>query len=275
MLLLHGFPDDHRAWRPLLPALSRRFRCIAPDLRGYTGSDKPRGIEHYRMDRLVADAVALLDYLGQRDVILVGHDWGAAIAQQVALHHPGRVRQLVLLNMPHLAGLQRELAINRRQQAASWYARLFQDGLIERPLDWRILWRQLRGGSPQGIAFNVLRRSSVAGLLDYYRANYPRPPYRFTEPGPEQHIRVPTLMVFGMDDPFVLPECLDDNARCFPRGLTTVKVPRAGHWVHHDQPATVARAILEFARLVPSRGTPGEGEGEGRAARAVELTIEN
>jgi pimeloyl-ACP methyl ester carboxylesterase len=247
VVLLHGFPDDHRTWDAIAARLAPRFRLVTPDLRGYGRSDKPIGVEHYRMDRLVGDVIGLLDALGERDVILVGHDWGAVVAQMTALHHRSRVRRLVMLNIPHLNGLRRELARNREQEAASWYARLFQDGLIEPPLDWRTLWRQLRGGSPQGIALSVLRRSYLPGLLDYYRANYPRPPYRFTDPGAAANIKVPTLIIFGVEDPFVLPACLDDNEKWFDAPPEIIRVQRAGHWVHHDAPDQVADAILTFA----------------------------
>ena len=104
---LHGFPDDHRTWRPIVPALAERFFVVTPDLRGYSGSDKPDGVDNDRWAKLVGDVIALIDHFRRDRIILNGHDWGAAIAQQVALRHPGRIDRLILLNMPHLAGLQR------------------------------------------------------------------------------------------------------------------------------------------------------------------------
>lgn len=247
MICLHGFPDDSRTWLPILPRLAEQFLVVTPDLRGYTRSDKPDGVANYTMDKLVGDVIALIDHFRRDRVILVGHDWGAAIAQNVALRHRDRIDRLVLLNMPHLNGLQRELAINPRQQKASAYARLLQNEIQLGPYDLDTLKRQLHAGSrARGIrtTLDVLRRSDINALLNYYRANYPRPPYRFDRPSPLSVIRVPTLIVFGLDDPYLLADGLRDNGRWFSEPLKVVTVPRAGHWVHHDEPDLVAGAIL-------------------------------
>jgi pimeloyl-ACP methyl ester carboxylesterase len=246
MILLHGFPDDHRTWDPLIPALATRFRVVTPDLRGYSGSDKPVGVQHYRMERLVGDVIALLDHLRADDAILIGHDWGGAIAQNVALYHPRRVRRLILLNMPHLSGLRRELATNPRQQAASAYARFFQDFVGSGPYDGATFLRQLRGMRHPLLALDVLHRSCVTGLLDYYRANFPRPPYTFVDDAPRRNIKVPTLILFGEDDPYVLIDCVRDNERWFDAPFQFVPVAGAGHWVHHDATHRVLAEILAW-----------------------------
>ncbi|MEA2707747.1 MAG: epoxide hydrolase 4 [Phycisphaerales bacterium] len=244
MLCLHGFPDDHRTWRPILPALAERFFVVTPDLRGYAKSDKPDGVDNYRMQKLVGDVIALMEHFRRKTMILIGHDWGAAIAQNVAIHFPRRVERLILLNMPHLNGIQRELAMNRRQQAASAYARLAQNELPLGPFDFDVLRRQLRGGRGLRGTFDVLAKSSITGMLNYYRANFPRPPYRFDGGPPRSIITMPTLILFGLDDPFVLADGLRDNGRWFREPLKVVTVPRAGHWVHHDEPDLVAGTIL-------------------------------
>src|SRR3954471_4768935 len=87
ILCLHGFPDDHRTWRPILPTLSEQFFVVTPDLRGYSNSDKPDGMANYRWEKLVGDVIALIDHLRRDKIVLLGHDWGAAIAQQVACRH--------------------------------------------------------------------------------------------------------------------------------------------------------------------------------------------
>jgi pimeloyl-ACP methyl ester carboxylesterase len=254
IICLHGFPDDHRTWRPILPALAGSFFVVTPDLRGYSGSDKPDGVDNYRWEQLVGDVIALIDHFRRDRVILIGHDWGASIAQQVALRHPGRVERLVLLNMPHLAGLQRELATNLRQQKASAYARLLQGEVRLGPCDLDTLRRQMTGGGGRsgrgrglGMTLDVLAKSSWSALVNYYRANYPRPPYRddadvaIARPA---IIRVPTLIVFGLDDRFVLADGLNDNGRWFEHPLKVVTVRHAGHWVHFDEPDLVAGTIL-------------------------------
>jgi pimeloyl-ACP methyl ester carboxylesterase len=255
IVCLHGFPDDHRTWRPILRALAESFVVATPDLRGYSGSDKPDGVESYRWERLVGDVIAVIDQLGRDRVILMGHDWGAAIAQHVALRHPGRIERLVLLNMPHLSGLQRELATNPRQQKASAYARVLQGEVGIGPIDLDTLRRQLSGGGGGGggrgrgirMAMDVIGRSSWTAMINYYRANYPRPPYRFggsAAAASRAVIRVPTLILFGLDDPFVLAEGLNDNGRWFAHPLKVVTVRGAGHWVHFDAPELVAGTIV-------------------------------
>jgi len=248
IVCLHGFPDDHRTWRPILPLLAERFFVVTPDLRGYSSSDKPDGVANYRWEKLVEDVIALIDHFGRDKIILLGHDWGAAIAQQVACRHRDRIARLILLNMPHLNGLQRELATNPRQQKASAYARLLQNELPLGPYDLDTFRRQMTtsGGRGRGLTMtlDVLRNSDWSALLNYYRANYPRPPYRFDGTAARSIIDVPTLILFGLDDPWVLADGLRDNGRWFTHPLKVITVPRAGHWVHFDEAELVAGTIL-------------------------------
>ncbi|MGZ8997461.1 MAG: alpha/beta fold hydrolase, partial [Allosphingosinicella sp.] len=90
IILLHGFPESHRTWREVAPALAGQYRVIAPDQRGFGGSDKPEGVEQYKADRIVEDLMALADALGIGRFTLVGHDWGGAVAWLAALRHADR-----------------------------------------------------------------------------------------------------------------------------------------------------------------------------------------
>ena len=109
VLLLHGFPETSRAWRKQIPALAKRFRVVAPDLRGYGGSDKPKGIAAYRTSVVADDIVALIHAFGAERAHVVGHDWGGGVAWTVATAHPEAVDRLVVLNCPHTAILQKAL----------------------------------------------------------------------------------------------------------------------------------------------------------------------
>src|SRR5262245_61497940 len=126
VVLLHGFPDYHYTWRDQMPALAKHFQVVALDLRGYNTSDKPEGVENYKMEKLVGDVAATLDHFKQKKAIVVGHDWGGTIAWSFAMAHPERVDRLIILNLPHPAGLARELANNPEQRKNSGYARDFQ-----------------------------------------------------------------------------------------------------------------------------------------------------
>ena len=135
LLFLHGFPESHRTWRHQFPHFADRYRCIAPDQRGYRRSSRPRGPENYRADLLIGDVFALADALGVTEFTVVGHDWGGAIAWGVAMAgqpsspgpHAGRVTRAIIANAPHPAVMQRLLYTDRDQRAASQYIRTFRD----------------------------------------------------------------------------------------------------------------------------------------------------
>src|SRR3712207_2391582 len=99
VLLLHGFPEFWYSWRHQIPALAGRFRVVAPDLRGYNETAKPAS--GYDVDTLVEDTAALVRALGEERCLLVGHDWGGAIAWETAARHPHLVERLAILNAPH------------------------------------------------------------------------------------------------------------------------------------------------------------------------------
>ncbi|MEQ8768080.1 MAG: alpha/beta hydrolase, partial [Planctomycetota bacterium] len=126
IVLLHGFPDYWYTWREQMPALAEEYRVAAMDLRGYDRSDAPDGVDAYAMRHLIGDVAAVIAAEGRKSAIVIGHDWGAAIAWQVAMWRPDLVERLVILNVPHPNGLSRELAENDEQRENSQYASDFQ-----------------------------------------------------------------------------------------------------------------------------------------------------
>src|SRR6516164_9851884 len=126
LVMIHGFPDFWYTWRDQMEALSDKFQCVAIDQRGYNLSDKPKGVENYDVRLLVGDVAAVIKSLGQEKAIIVGHDWGGLVAWQFALYQPQMTDRLIILNLPHPRGLNRELAHNPQQQKNSQYARDFQ-----------------------------------------------------------------------------------------------------------------------------------------------------
>src|SRR5712691_11341950 len=126
IVMIHGFPDFWYTWRAQMEALSDKFQCVAIDQRGYNLSDKPKGVENYSVRLLVADVAAVIKSLGQDKAIIVGHDWGGLVAWQFALYQPQMTDRLIILNLPHPRGPNRELAHNPQQQKNSQYARDFQ-----------------------------------------------------------------------------------------------------------------------------------------------------
>src|SRR5439155_24116098 len=122
IILLHGFPDYWYSWREQMPALAKHFQVVAVDLRGYNQSDQPKGVENYTLDKLVEDVDAVIKHFRQEKAVVVGHDWGGAIAWSFAMAHPEKTERLIILNLPHPRGMLRDLANNPEQQKNSEYA---------------------------------------------------------------------------------------------------------------------------------------------------------
>ena len=245
LIMIHGFPEFWYSWRGQIPALAQHFRVVALDLRGYNRSDKPKGVDQYKMALLVSDIVALIHHFGQEKAIIVGHDWGGMISWATAIFHPEMVERLIICNLPHPRALARELAHNSQQQQNSQYARNFQeedahkhitvDGLLEWIADpaVRQRYREAHG------------RSDIEAMLNYYKANYPREPYEYTEAeGSKQLIRMPVLMIHGLDDWALLPGALNDTWQWMERDFTLVTIPDAGHFVQQDASELVTRSML-------------------------------
>ena len=126
-LFLHGFPESRRSWRAQLPALAALgWHAVAPDLRGYGGSSRPKGRAAYRMEHLAGDVAGLFDALGARRRLLIGHDWGGIIAWAFAIDQVRALDGLVVMNAPHPAAFLDHLRRSPAQWAKSWYILFFQ-----------------------------------------------------------------------------------------------------------------------------------------------------
>lgn len=255
VILLHGFPEFWYGWRHQIPALAEAgYRVLAPDQRGYNLSDKPKGLAAYTLDTLAADVIGLIEAAGREQVIVIGHDWGAAVAWWTALKYPRRVEKLVILNVPHPAVMLDMLSESRRQRLKSWYIAYFQ---IPRLPEWLL---GLGGG--YGLATmmfaasgpNALNDADIAryqaawaqpgaltAMLNWYRALVQRRPAMPAN----LRIRVPTRILWGEKDIALVPELADASAALCD-DARIVRFPNASHFVQHDEPAAVNAAILEF-----------------------------
>ena len=126
VVMIHGFPDYWYTWRHQMEALAEDHQVVAIDMRGYNKSDKPKGKEQYDMKFLIGDVLAVVKHFKKNKATIVGHDWGGAVAWGVAMAAPQVCEKLIILNLPHMRGLSRELANNPQQQKNSGYARAFQ-----------------------------------------------------------------------------------------------------------------------------------------------------
>ncbi|HMQ33237.1 MAG TPA: alpha/beta hydrolase [Chloroflexaceae bacterium] len=257
VVLLHGFPEFWYSWRKQIPALADHFTVVAPDLRGYNETDRPAW--GYELDVLVADVLELIAALGHERAMLVGHDWGGAIAWAAAIAHPHRVERLAILNAPHPAVFLKHLRDNPAQMRRSWYMGFFLlpvlPELAFRANDYAAVEQIFRGTTPPGTfgdeeitAYkDALSKPGVlTAALNYYRAAGRRGA-RGLFAGPARRCEVPTLLIWGENDIALGAEMLDDIPEFVP-DLTVRRLPGVSHWVQHQAPAEVNAALLEFLR---------------------------
>ena len=257
VLLLHGFPEFSYSWRHQIHFLAQAgFRVLAPDLRGYNTSDKPVGVKEYRIDRLVADVINLLDRHQIREVYLAGHDWGGIIAWHVAMWHPERIAKLAILNAPHPAAYLRELR-TPSQLMRSWYVFFFQlpwlPELLMRANNFAALRHLFREGparlSPtpdedvDRYLAAISRPGALTAMINYYRAAMRMVPFPASRRFPPIHM--PTLLIWGCQDRYLTPS-LADGLEAWVTRLHVERLPEATHWVQNDAPDKVNRLLGDF-----------------------------
>ena len=266
LVFLHGFPEAAFVWDDLMLRLADRWHCVAPNLRGYEQSSAPDEVEAYRAKHLVADISALIDIFGGKLDALVAHDWGGAVAWNLAVQRPGAMRRLVIINSPHPATFLRGLQNDPGQQAASAYMNFLVRPDAEALLaenDFARLWpfftntgaadpARPGGGWLTEAVRDKYREVWSAGLrggCNYYRASPLRPPtagddsvmsIRFAPEAVTVH--VPTLVLWAEDD-MALPTSLLEGLEAYVPRMRLVRLPGATHWVIHEQPATIAAEI--------------------------------
>jgi epoxide hydrolase 4 len=264
MVFVHGFPECWHRWGPQLSEFGRDHRVLAPDTRGINLSFKPEGVAAYHARHLAEDIAGFIDALSADPVVLVGHDWGGAIAWLVAMRSPRLVRKLVIINAPFPATFARELAHNPAQRAASQYMNALRDPGAEKRIlaqDFAGFERALTGMGPPAHWYTPelaaryreawRRPGALTAALNYYRATPLRPALPgedWTPPIPPREamrVQVPTLVLWGMRDDAVLPGCLD-GLDGYVDDLTVVRLPEGSHWVSAEHPGKVNAAIRGF-----------------------------
>jgi len=250
VILLHGFPDASFGWEAQIQALAQAgFHVIAPDQRGYNLSDKPKGVKNYNVGLLVDDIIALADALGLQQFNLAGHDWGALISWGLIDKYPERVRRLAILNVPHPWIMNKFLKTNWHQRIRSWYAFFFQlPGLPElglRAFDWKVpaslMCKTFTKSERNRYKAAWAQPGAMTAMLNWYRALF----LQSSREIPRQKIQVPTLMIWGKLDPYLMWEMASESiAMCENGRLETLE--DATHWVHQDQPEIVNQLLLDF-----------------------------
>ena len=257
LLLLHGFPDFWYSWRYQIPVLARAgFHVVAPDMRGYNLSDKPRGWRSYAADHLAGDIAGLIAHFGAERAHVVGHDWGAAVTYMTAMQHPQLVDRVGILNVPHprrmLEGLRRP-----RQLLRSWYMFFFQIPWLPETLAPRGdfgLWRRvLKADAPAAFSDADLDRyveawsqpGAVESMLNYYRAALRQSPRRALDR--MSVIEAPLLVIWGEQDRALGSELAEPDPKWVPKARVE-RLPEASHWVQLDAPERVNELLVDFLK---------------------------
>ena len=245
VVMIHGFPDYWYTWRNQMPELAKHYQVVAIDQRGYNKSSQPEGVENYTADKLAADIAAVVKHFKRDQAIIVGHDWGGLVAWTFAMQYPQMTERLIILNTPHPNGLARELATNPAQEANSQYARNFQQPGAAKLIAPEMLALWVKDAEARKKYIAALRRSSIEGMLNYYKANYPKPPYRVPE---EEFPKVecPVLIIHGLKDQYLLAAGHNNTWEWVDNEVTLVMLPEADHFVQHDEPEKVNHEILRW-----------------------------
>ncbi|HEY5002846.1 MAG TPA: alpha/beta hydrolase [Ktedonobacteraceae bacterium] len=255
IVLLHGFPEFWYSWRHQILFLAEQgYRVVAPDLRGYNDTDKPR--KGYTVSTLLRDIVGLIKGLGEEKAIIIGHDWGGVLAWAFALKYPQMTDRLIVLNAPHPAAFARDLR-TLSQLRKSWYAFAFQIPWLPEFLLGRnhaaLIGKMLYASAVQKTAFpsEVLaiyqdamsKPGALRASINYYRATFRNP---FSTGGKsEKIINAPTLLIWG-DQDVALGINLTRGLEAWVPNLKIEHIPDSGHWVQQEKPDEVNTLLLDF-----------------------------
>jgi epoxide hydrolase 4 len=252
VVFIHGFPDFWYSWRHQMAGLADQFRVIAIDQRGYNLSDAPGDPAAYDMRHLVGDVAAVIRDAGAERATIVGHDWGGAVAWQVAFNLPELTERLVILNLPHPRGMAREMAGNPAQRADSAYAQRFREGspddpdiLFGGPMTAQALAGWVTDPAARSHYVTAFERSSFAAMLNYYKRNYPPLADEAAAVAlPETpRLAMPVLMFHGLEDRALHADALNHTWDWLDADLTLVTVPGAGHFVQQDAAELVTSTL--------------------------------
>lgn len=255
VVLLHGFPEFWFEWRELIgPLAAAGFRVAAPDQRGYNLSDKPSGVDAYRLDRLAGDIFDLAQALGRETFQVVGHDWGASVAWWMATIRPQPIRRLAIMNAPHPAVWLHAMTSDPEQRRKSRYVRMLRmpvlPELMVKAGGYKGLAQAFAASTrPEAFAPPLMARygeawrrpGALTGGLNWYRALFRQP----LPIPPAGSLKIPVLVMWGDQDVFAEPALAEASASLCETA-EVVHFPQASHWLPHDEPEAVSERLLAF-----------------------------
>jgi epoxide hydrolase 4 len=253
MLMLHGFPEFWYSWRHQIPEFAKDYKVVALDLRGYNDSDKPSEQSAYVMSELIKDVEGVIQGLGYDRCLLVGHDWGGAIAWCFAYARSEMVERLIVMNIPHPAKFAEGLR-TPQQLMRSWYTFFFQvpvlPELVLQAFDYEVISNVLTGMAVDESTFTptdieaykdaAAKRGALTAMLNYYRnafSSFQQQDWTLLD--------VPTLMIWGEEDAALGKE-LTYGTQKFVRDCQIRYIPNCSHWVQQERPELVNQYMREF-----------------------------
>ncbi|AFY81126.1 alpha/beta fold hydrolase [Oscillatoria acuminata] len=255
MLMLHGFPEFWYSWRHQIPEFAQDYKVVAVDMRGYNDSDKPQDPSAYQIQELIKDIEGIITGLGYESCVLVGHDWGGAIAWYFAYSYPRLVEKLIVLNIPHPAKFAEGLSSNPQQIFKSSYAFFFQLPIVPELLiefnDYQAIEMAFQGMAVNKNAFSpaditayknaAAKPGALTAMLNYYRKTL----WELVFDKEWNVLEIPTLMIWGENDTALGKE-LTYGTESYVRNLQIHYIPNCSHWVQQEQPEQVNQYMREF-----------------------------
>lgn len=244
VLLLHGFPDSNYLWRDVIPFLvDSGYRVIAPDQRGFGTSDAPEGKEHYDMDLIASDAIAVLDTLKIQKAKLVAHDWGAMIGWLLAGTYPERFESYTAVSVGHPKAYA---SAGFEQKRKGWYVLFFQLGGIAEKVfmadDWS-LFRKTVNDHPEMDHWieDLSRPGRLTAAMNWYRANLTKL-WKADFP----RVRIPVFGIWSTDDVALAEDQMINSAEYVDAQWRYERLEGVSHWVPVDAPGTLGRLLVDF-----------------------------
>jgi pimeloyl-ACP methyl ester carboxylesterase len=255
IIFLHGFPDLWYTWKYQMDNLSDTYKVVGIDLRGYNLSDRPKGVDNYKMKELMSDLVAVIDHFDASGSLLVANDWGGMIAWYTAIFYPHKVKGLVACNVPHPLAFSKYLSEN--PSTGNYTNNLIADNALEVYTPERLVEIAKPSESLKKQYLEAFKRTDVEAILNYYKANYPKPPSN-TSPSPNNasatipplnNVQCKVLMIHGLDDKAFPPGSLNNNWEFIDKDFTLFAIKGAGHFIQREAPEKVYETILYWLEV--------------------------
>ena len=247
IIFLHGFPETSYMWTDLMEELSSNgFYCVAPNMRGYSKNACPKGVKHYKTQKLTLDILNIADEINKNKFHLIGHDWGAGIGWNLVYQNPKRIISWTALSVPHPRGFAKAFKMDKEQRKKSRYIRWFLFPIIPEIIlrksdfeKFRRLWRNSSADEVNDYLDVFRRKGTLTASLNYYRANLGR-----GKSQPTREITKPTLFIWGKNDLAVGRVAAENNHKYMKGDYNFIELD-GGHWLVQTNYSELEKAIIE------------------------------